>query len=100
MRQANKAQANCRHSIERLNALMNPSPSVLKQTNIAHGHQQVNNGVCENAKIELQKDSSEPVEALDKIDRAMVSGREVKGGTERQDARPVDASGSARTKGH
>jgi hypothetical protein len=49
MRQANKAQANCRHTIETLNALMNPSPRTLKQNNIAHGHQQLNNGVSENA---------------------------------------------------
>jgi len=44
MRLALKAQAQCARTIEVLSTLKNPPVIFAKQTNIAHGHQQVNNG--------------------------------------------------------
>jgi hypothetical protein len=43
MRLALKAQAQSRATAEALSIMKNPMPYI-KQTNIAHGHQQVNNG--------------------------------------------------------
>lgn len=45
MRIATKAQSQCRTTIESLAALKNPQPAPFHQTNIAHGPQQVNNGI-------------------------------------------------------
>jgi len=44
MRLALKAQAQCAHTIEVLSKVKNPPVIFAKQANIAHGHQQVNNG--------------------------------------------------------
>ncbi len=44
MRLALKAQAQCARTIEVLSILKNPPVIFAKQANIAHGHQQVNNG--------------------------------------------------------
>lgn len=44
MRLALKAQAQCARTIEVLSTLKNPPVIFAKQANIAHGHQQVNNG--------------------------------------------------------
>lgn len=46
MRLALKAQAQCRTTVEALAEIKNPRPvAFVKQANISHGHQQVNNGV-------------------------------------------------------
>jgi hypothetical protein len=45
MRLALKAQAQCARTVEVLAAMKNPPIVFAKQANIAHGHQQVNNGV-------------------------------------------------------
>lgn len=46
MRLALKAQSQCRTTLESLAEIRNPRPvAFVKQANIAHGHQQVNNGV-------------------------------------------------------
>lgn len=46
MRLALKAQNQCRATLESLSKIKNPpTVSFVKQSNIAHGHQQVNNGV-------------------------------------------------------
>lgn len=45
MRLALKAQAQCARTIEVLATIKNPPVVFAKQANIAHGHQQVNNGV-------------------------------------------------------
>jgi hypothetical protein len=46
MRMALKAQSQCRTTIEALAEIKNPRPvAFVKQANIAHGHQQINNGV-------------------------------------------------------
>ncbi len=46
LRQAFKAQAQCRSTVEALAEIKNPRPlAFVKQANISHGHQQVNNGV-------------------------------------------------------
>jgi hypothetical protein len=44
MRLALKAQAQCARTIEVLSTLKNPPVIFAKQANIAHGHQQINNG--------------------------------------------------------
>jgi len=46
MRLALKAQSQCRTTIEALAEIKNPRPvAFVKQANISHGHQQINNGV-------------------------------------------------------
>jgi hypothetical protein len=45
LRLALKAQAQCARTVEVLAAMKNPPIIFAKQANIAHGHQQVNNGV-------------------------------------------------------
>jgi hypothetical protein len=45
LRLALKAQAQCRATLETLAAIKNPSVVFAKQANIAHGPQQVNNGI-------------------------------------------------------
>jgi len=44
MRLALKAQSQCRATLETLAAIKNPPVVYARQANIAHGHQQVNNG--------------------------------------------------------
>lgn len=93
MRMALKAQAQCRSTVEALAEIKNPrAVAFVKQANIAHGHQQVNNGVppahgnnsiqsneLSRASNELLPDTrasqvesgvNSPVEALAAIDRA------------------------------
>lgn len=45
LRLALKAQSQCRTTLETLAAIKNPPVVIARQANIAHGHQQVNNGV-------------------------------------------------------
>lgn len=47
MRMALKAQGQCRATVEALAAIKNPPVVFAKQANIAHGPQQVNNGVAQ-----------------------------------------------------
>jgi hypothetical protein len=66
MRMALKAQSQCRTTIETLAEIKNPKPlAIVRQANIAHGHQQVNNGsgaeLCPGkAKGKLNELSEEP----------------------------------------
>jgi hypothetical protein len=46
MRLALRAQNQCRATLETLSAIKNPPVVIAKQANIAHGHQQVNNGMA------------------------------------------------------
>lgn len=46
MRLALRAQNQCRATLETLSAIKNPPIVIAKQANIAHGHQQVNNGLA------------------------------------------------------
>lgn len=46
MRLALRAQNQCRATLETLSAIKNPPVVIAKQANIAHGHQQVNNGIA------------------------------------------------------
>jgi hypothetical protein len=67
LRNGLKAQAQFRMSAETLHQLRNPAPAVLRQTNIAHGPQQVNNGVMnEQPKPEPAGAKLETVEAIDR----------------------------------
>ena len=43
LRIALKAQSQCRTTLDSLASMKKPPPEIIKQTNIAHGHQQVNN---------------------------------------------------------
>ena len=43
MKLALRAQSQCRSTVEALADMKKPRPEILRQTNIAHGHQQVNN---------------------------------------------------------
>ena len=52
LRLALKAQSQCRASLETLAMLKNPGVVFAKQANIAHGPQQVNNGVAPPAAVE------------------------------------------------
>ncbi len=62
MRLALKAQSQCARTIEVLAAMKNPPVVFAKQANIAHGHQQVNNGThtekTENQQSKLIKEES------------------------------------------
>lgn len=46
LRLALKAQSQCRATLETLANIKNPPVAYVRQANIAHGHQQVNNGTC------------------------------------------------------
>ena len=71
-RLAMKAQSQCRATLDSLAAMKKPPPDLIKQTNIAHGHQQVNNfPEKENAPNELLEktdgerlDTGTPAEAV------------------------------------
>lgn len=55
LRQAFKAQAQCRSTLEALAEIKNPRPvAFVKQANIAHGPQQVNNGTVPHARGEKE----------------------------------------------
>jgi hypothetical protein len=63
MRLALKAQSQCRATIETLALMKNPPTVFAKQANIAHGPQQVNNGLVLPSRAE--KTISEPIELLE-----------------------------------
>ncbi len=60
-RMAMKAQNQCRMTLETLSTIKNPPVVFANQANIAHGHQQVNNGVAAPAEKAIQSN-----ELLDK----------------------------------
>lgn len=96
LRLAMKAQSQCRSTVETLAEMKNPRPvAFVKQANIAHGHQQVNNGSArEENEIRpnklsetndelhpnsgapaLESRTNSPLETLGKIDRPKVRRR-------------------------
>lgn len=63
-RMAMKAQNQCRMTLETLAAIKNPPMVIAKQANIAHGHQQINNGTTTPAHAEkIVSQSNELLEA-------------------------------------
>lgn len=62
-RLAFKAQSQARATAETLSVMKNPQPYI-KQANIAHGHQQVNNGVPATAPTRAKNSQSMPNELL------------------------------------
>ena len=62
MRLALKAQGQCRATLETLAAIKNPPTVFARQANIAHGPQQVNNGV---PFARAENSESEPIELLE-----------------------------------
>lgn len=79
MRLALKAQSQCRATIETLAVIKNPPTVFARQANIAHGPQQVNNGVSPTNR-EIQSPSRagnreiEPIELLEAHDARMDAG--------------------------
>ena len=66
LRLALKAQSQCRATIETLALMKNPPLVFAKQANIAHGPQQVNNGVAPPSSVTRAEQSiSEPIELLE-----------------------------------
>ena len=61
-RMALKAQNQCRMTLETLANIKNPPVVFAKQANIAHGHQQVNNGIPDHAPEEKAFQSNEQLE--------------------------------------
>lgn len=64
MKLALKAQSQCRTTLQTLAEIKNPRPvAFVKQANIAHGHQQVNNGNITSRAENFEKHSNELLEA-------------------------------------
>lgn len=61
MKLALRAQSQCRATLETLAAIKNPPVVFAKQANIAHGHQQVNNGLLP---TRAEKNENKPNELL------------------------------------
>ena len=76
MKLALKAQSQCRTTLDSLVSMKRPPAELIKQTNIAHGHQQVNN---------FPEKEKAPNELLEKLD-----GERLDGGTP-QEAVRVDS---------
>ncbi len=87
-----KAQAQCRATVEALASVR--SPVVVKQTNIAHGPQQVNNQIEKSAsQSKLSAGSSDaPLETVGTINRAENIGGEVPCQSEQREARTNHSS--------
>jgi hypothetical protein len=73
MRLALKAQAQCTRTIEVLAVIKNPPVVFAKQANIAHGHQQVNNG--DNQHTHAGKNINSQNELLSKANHATLDTR-------------------------
>ena len=73
MRLALKAQAQCAHTIEVLSKVKNPPVIFAKQANIAHGHQQVNNG--SNSRARTGKTLNSSNELLNETNNATLDTR-------------------------
>lgn len=56
MKMALRAQSQCRATLETLAAIKNPPVVFAKQANIAHGHQQVNNGTTTTAPFDVSRE--------------------------------------------
>lgn len=67
MRLALKAQSQCRTTVETLAEIKNPRPvAFVKQANIAHGHQQVNNCAASDlGSVRGEETTSAPIEVLE-----------------------------------
>ena len=88
-----KAQSQCRMAADTLHSLRNPAPPVLRQTNIANGPQQVNNGVTH------EQPKPEPagagVETVATLDRPENSRGQADSLTEQLQERPVYSRGDS-----
>jgi hypothetical protein len=73
MRLALKAQTQCARTIEVLAGIKNPPAVYAKQANIAHGHQQVNNGI--NPHTHAGKTVNPPNELLSEANHATLDTR-------------------------
>jgi hypothetical protein len=103
LRLAMKAQAQCRATVEALAEMKNPHPvAFVKQANIAHGNQQVNNGgafgepaaraVPESARTHAGNSSTEPSKLLEATDvERLDTGAQSAAGAAHQDVETVGA---------
>ncbi len=93
LRLALKAQSQCRATIETLALMKNPPLVFAKQANIAHGPQQVNNGVIPPSQLtRAEKTISRPIELLEAAHgERMDSGETQTTGDGNQDMAPVGA---------
>ncbi len=94
-----RAQAQCRATVEALASVR--SPVVVKQTNIAHGPQQVNNQI---EKSESQSklsavSSNAPLETVGTIHGAKNTGREIPRQSEQREARTHHGGSTGRAEG-
>lgn len=64
MKLALRAQSQCRATVETLAAIKNPPVVYAKQANIAHGHQQINNGVSPASSAQAPASENAPNELL------------------------------------
>jgi hypothetical protein len=67
MRLALRAQNQCRATLETLSAIKNPPVVIAKQANIAHGHQQVNNGRANPVDTRARENMIPPNELLSEM---------------------------------
>ncbi len=103
MRLAFKAQSQCRATLETLAAVKNPQPvAFVRQANIAHGPQQVNNGVQPAASVaeasRARESENQPNELLEQHshERLDAGTSQATGGTDL----PVETVGTCRRTGN
>lgn len=104
MRLALRAQNQCRMTLETLATIKNPPVVFAKQANIAHGHQQVNNGIpahageTEGAQTELSRLGHEQGQSLDGGAAAAAGGSHTAMATVEAIHRPAQHRGQGRIK--
>lgn len=97
LRLALKAQAQCRATVEALAEMKNPHPvAFVKQANIAHGNQQVNNGAQDgnstHARSHAANSKTEPSKLLEATDvERLDTGAQSPAGAAHQDVETVGA---------
>jgi hypothetical protein len=76
MRLALKAQSQCRATLETLATMKNPHPvAFVRQANIAHGPQQVNNGPAPNQASRARESENPPNKLLEQHDNEWMDAR-------------------------
>lgn len=76
MRLALKAQSQCRTTLDTLAAIKNPNPvAFVRQANIAHGPQQVNNGAQSPETSRARESENQPNKLLERQHRDELDGR-------------------------
>lgn len=109
LRLALKAQSQCRTTLESLAEIRNPRPvAFVKQANIAHGHQQVNNGEVagyaaqEAPRAEAENEQTKLLEENANVTRldTRAAGKASRGDTPLEALGAIDRAGDGAGKGH